>query len=189
MILPATGRVVTVLGLVGTNRVDVTVLGLVGGAPGGETPRVADSSAAGAGASFITGDESAASVIDTRLLRRASFDTVWARLSHLWGWLLTLFFVFHLRLRCLQTRHGSPLAAAAYCSGAQQEVTKMSNLSATGALTAFGSGIMLGFGWALLNNDRFRDTKDVARTTIGGGFFVAGLYVWAPAGMRRMWLE
>ena len=29
-------------------RVDVTVLGLVGGAPGGETPRVADSSAAGA---------------------------------------------------------------------------------------------------------------------------------------------
>ena len=29
--------------------VDVTVLGLVGGAPGGETPRVADSSAAGAG--------------------------------------------------------------------------------------------------------------------------------------------
>ena len=30
-------------------RVDVTVLGLVGGAPGGETPRVADSSAAGAG--------------------------------------------------------------------------------------------------------------------------------------------
>ena len=27
---------------------DVTVLGLVGGAPGGETPRVADSSAAGA---------------------------------------------------------------------------------------------------------------------------------------------
>ena len=33
----------------------VTVLGLVGGAPGGETPRVADSSAAGAAASFITG--------------------------------------------------------------------------------------------------------------------------------------
>ena len=65
----------------------------------------------------------------------------------------------------------------------------MSNLSATGALTAFGSGIMLGFGWALLNNDRFRDTKDVARTTIGGGFFVAGLYVWAPAGIRRVWLE
>ena len=39
------GYIVTVLGLVG----DVTVLGLVGGAPGGETPRVADSSAAGAG--------------------------------------------------------------------------------------------------------------------------------------------
>ena len=65
----------------------------------------------------------------------------------------------------------------------------MSNLSATGALTAFGSGIMLGFGWALLNNDRFQDAKDVARTTIGGGFFVAGLYVWAPAGIRRVWLE
>ena len=48
---------------------------------------------------------------------------------------------------------------------------------------------MLGFGWALLNNDRFKDTNDVARTTIGGGFFVAGLYVWAPAGMRRVWLE
>ena len=32
--------------------VDVTVLGLVGGAPGGETPRVADSSAAGAGRFF-----------------------------------------------------------------------------------------------------------------------------------------
>ena len=31
-----------------TKGVDVTVLGLVGGAPGGETPRVADSSAAGA---------------------------------------------------------------------------------------------------------------------------------------------
>ena len=42
----------------------------------------------------------------------------------------------------------------------------MSNLSATGALTAFGSGIMLGFGWALLNNDRFQDAKDVAHTTI-----------------------
>ena len=56
---------VTVLGLVGgahahgwggdtarqrlSNEVDVTVLGLVGGAPGGQTPRVADSSAAGAG--------------------------------------------------------------------------------------------------------------------------------------------
>jgi hypothetical protein len=36
---------VTVLG-------DVTALGLVGGAPGGETPRVADSSAAGAGRFF-----------------------------------------------------------------------------------------------------------------------------------------
>ena len=46
----------------------------------------------------------------------------------------------------------------------------MSNLSAAGALTAFGSGIMLGFGWALLNNDRFQDAKDVARTTVGGGF-------------------
>ena len=65
----------------------------------------------------------------------------------------------------------------------------MSNLSATGALTAFGSGITLGFGWALLNNDRFQDAKDVARTTIGGGFFVAGLYVWAPAGIRHVWLE
>ena len=31
----------------GSVAVDVTVLGLVGGAPGGETPRVADSSAAG----------------------------------------------------------------------------------------------------------------------------------------------
>ena len=30
----------------------VTVLGLVGGAPGGETPRVADSSVAGAGCFF-----------------------------------------------------------------------------------------------------------------------------------------
>ena len=35
--------------------VDVTVLGLVGVAPGGETPRVADSSAAGAGRFTITG--------------------------------------------------------------------------------------------------------------------------------------
>ena len=34
------------------SAVDVTVLGLVGGAPGGETPRVADSSAAGAGRFF-----------------------------------------------------------------------------------------------------------------------------------------
>ena len=33
-------------------RVNVTVLVLVGGAPGGETPRVADSSAAGAGRFF-----------------------------------------------------------------------------------------------------------------------------------------
>jgi hypothetical protein len=33
-------------------RSNVTVLGLVGGAPGGETPRVADSSAAGAGRFF-----------------------------------------------------------------------------------------------------------------------------------------
>ena len=33
-------------------EVDVTVLVLVGGAPGGETPRVADSSAAGAGRFF-----------------------------------------------------------------------------------------------------------------------------------------
>ena len=36
----------------GASLVDVTVLGLVGGAPGGETPRVADSSAAGAGRFF-----------------------------------------------------------------------------------------------------------------------------------------
>ena len=74
-------------------------------------------------------------------------------------------------------------------SEAHKELQKMSNLSAAGALTAFGSGIMLGFGWALLNNDRFQDAKDVARTTIGGCFFVAGLYVWAPAGIRRVWLE
>ena len=33
-------------------RYIVTVLGLVGGVPGGETPRVADSSAAGAGRFF-----------------------------------------------------------------------------------------------------------------------------------------
>ena len=78
-----------------------------------------------------------------------------------------------LRPRCLQhTTHGTALAS-----------------TPAGALTAFGSGIMLGFGWALLNNDRFQDAKDVARTTIGGGFFVAGLYVWAPAGIRRVWLE
>ena len=38
-----------------------------------------------------------------------------------------------------------------------QELHKMSNLSATGALTAVGSGIMLGVGWALLNYDRFQD--------------------------------
>ena len=77
-------------------------------------------------------------------------------------------------------------------------------LSATGAFTAFGSGIMLGLGWALLNNDRFKDAKDVMRTTLGGGCFVAGLYVWAPMhklreelreialalkGMQRAWLE
>ena len=37
-----------------TNDLFVTVLGLVGGAPGGETPRVADSSAAGAGRFFTT---------------------------------------------------------------------------------------------------------------------------------------
>ena len=36
------------------SRIIVTVLGLVGGAPGGETPRVADSSAAARAASFIT---------------------------------------------------------------------------------------------------------------------------------------
>ena len=39
-------------GLVLFGDVDATVLGLVGGAPGGETPRVADSSAAGAGRFF-----------------------------------------------------------------------------------------------------------------------------------------
>ena len=33
----------------GISPVDVTVLGLVGGAPGGETPRVADSSCCGPG--------------------------------------------------------------------------------------------------------------------------------------------
>ena len=39
-------------GVAVAHEVDVTVLGLVGGAPGGETPRVADSSAAGAGRFF-----------------------------------------------------------------------------------------------------------------------------------------
>ena len=39
------------------NRSRVTVLGLVGGAPGGETPRVADSSAAGAGRGTGAGEE------------------------------------------------------------------------------------------------------------------------------------
>ena len=42
----------------------VTVLGLVGGAPGGETPRVADSSAAGAGRFFHN------SVLSSRQLAR-----------------------------------------------------------------------------------------------------------------------
>jgi len=44
--------------------VDVTVLGLVGGAPGGETPRVADSSAAGAG--LVGGHRASAASIPDR---------------------------------------------------------------------------------------------------------------------------
>ena len=48
--------------------VDVTVLGLVGGAPGGETPRVADSSAAGAGRSGQTHSSSSSMSRHARLL-------------------------------------------------------------------------------------------------------------------------
>ena len=63
-----------------------------------------------------------------------------------------------------------------------------SELSPEGAITAFSSGLMIGLGWALLNNDRFKDVKEVLSTAFGGGIFVTGLYLWAPAALRRAWV-
>ena len=64
-----------------SGEVDVTVLGLVGGAPGGETPRVADSSAAGAGRFFHNSVppsvlQPGASVIDTLANSKIRLDSV-----------------------------------------------------------------------------------------------------------------
>ena len=91
-------------------------------------------------------------------------------------------------------------------------MAKHSYLSPSGALvTAFGSGLLLGCGYALLHPD-FKERRGL-RMTLGGGVFVAGLYTasgvfvaglylvvhrikyphalpkFSPAGMRRAWLE
>jgi hypothetical protein len=60
-------------------------------------------------------------------------------------------------------------------------------LSSEGAVVAFLSGAMLGCGYSLLNNDK--KVRDVIRRTIGGAVMTAGLYLWSPAGVRRLWLE
>ena len=63
-----------------------------------------------------------------------------------------------------------------------------SHLSVSGAMTAFGSGLLLGCGYTLLHPD-YREKNDlVIRMTLGGGAFVAGLYLFSPAGMRQAWL-
>ena len=46
---------------------------------------------------------------------------------------------------------------------------------------------MLGCGYALLNNES--NAKGVVRQTLGGAIMTAGLYLWAPSGLRRLWLE
>ena len=62
-----------------------------------------------------------------------------------------------------------------------------SMLSASGAVTSMLAGALLGSGFGLLQNDQ--RWEDVARRTVGGSLFVAGLYLFAPAAMRRAWID
>eukprot|EP00040_Diaphanoeca_grandis_P005316 m.32307 g.32307 ORF g.32307 m.32307 type:complete len:72 (-) comp16623_c2_seq1:242-457(-) len=66
-------------------------------------------------------------------------------------------------------------------------ITSNSHLTLEGTLTAMASGAMLAFGWSLLQNET--DIKSVSRMTTGGAIFTAGLYLWAPATVRRAWLN
>ena len=62
-----------------------------------------------------------------------------------------------------------------------------SNPSLQGAMLAALSGSLLGCGYALLSNDT--RVSDVVRRSVGGAVFMAGAYMWAPASLRRAWLD
>lgn len=61
-------------------------------------------------------------------------------------------------------------------------------LSVAGTITAAVTGMFLGAGYVLLHNDK-ASMEIVRRRTMGGALLITGLYLWAPAWMRRGWLD
>ena len=59
-------------------------------------------------------------------------------------------------------------------------------LAADQAAMAFMSGAVIGAGVGLMNPEEKMDK--VMRRALGGGMLCFGLYIWAPAGLRAMWL-
>lgn len=58
--------------------------------------------------------------------------------------------------------------------------------SIEGVLVAFASGACAGLGYALLADD---NARRVLKRSFGGGLLVVSLYVFSPAGLRKVWLE
>jgi hypothetical protein len=62
------------------------------------------------------------------------------------------------------------------------------SVSLSGALMAALSGAVLGGGRSLMYDDEASSSK-TARKACGGALLVVGLYLFAPAGLRREWLD
>ena len=67
------------------------------------------------------------------------------------------------------------------------------HLSITGATIAGLSGLLLGLGYSLLNDEEGVEKKGgnfgrtVARKTLGGGVMTLGLYLFSPNWIRQIW--
>jgi hypothetical protein len=65
-------------------------------------------------------------------------------------------------------------------------------MDASGAMIAGVSGLLLGLGYSLLNDDDGEKKGDkfvrsVCRKTVGGGVLTLGLYLFSPNWIRQIW--
>ena len=72
------------------------------------------------------------------------------------------------------------------CGTARLMSKKLNNVSVEGAVFAFAAGAIGGLGVALLGDD---DVRRLVKRTLGGGLLVVASYLWAPASLRRAWLD
>ena len=63
--------------------------------------------------------------------------------------------------------------------------TNSAALSSEGALIALSVGVLGGVGVALFNDD---NTQRLVKRACGGGLIMLSAYLFAPAGLRKIWL-